>query len=79
MGKKQADEHRQRFIEGALDRGHSHLWSNQLFDRLLHDAGYAFNRSHAVEYTLISYQAAYLKAHYLVEFYTASMGIADED
>jgi len=53
--------------------------ADALFSDIEGFAGYAFNRSHAVEYTLISYQAAYLKAHYLVEFYTASMGIANDD
>jgi DNA polymerase-3 subunit alpha len=50
--------------------------ADKLFSDIEGFAGYAFNRSHAVEYTLISYQAAYIKAHYLVEFYAASMGIA---
>lgn len=53
--------------------------AEDLFTMIEGFAGYAFNRSHAVEYTLISYQAAYLKAHYLVEFYTASMGIMADD
>lgn len=50
-----------------------------LFDQIELFAGYAFNRSHAVEYTLIAYQAAYLKAHYLVEFYSAQMGTTKDD
>lgn len=53
--------------------------SGALFDQIEKFAGYGFNKSHATTYTLIAFQAAYLKAHYLVEFYAASMGIADED
>ncbi|MGE8141825.1 uracil-DNA glycosylase family protein [Novosphingobium sp. NPDC080210] len=42
-------------------------------------AAYSFNKSHAVEYTLIAFQAAWLKAHYLVEFYCAQMGTTKDD
>lgn len=38
-------------------------------------AGYGFNKSHAAAYALISYQTAYLKAHYPVEFITASINL----
>ncbi len=36
-------------------------------------AGYGFNKSHAAAYALLSYQTAWLKAHYPEEFYAASM------
>lgn len=83
MGKKDPvmmAQQRDKFVDGAfsvsqMDKDDA----DALFTMIEGFAGYAFNRSHAVEYTLISYQAAYLKAHYLVEFYTASMGIAADD
>lgn len=83
MGKKLPEEmakQRDKFVQGAVKlSGMDEDEADKLFSDIEGFAGYAFNRSHAVEYTLISYQAAYLKAHYLVEFYTASMGIAAED
>lgn len=83
MGKKDPQmmaEQRQKFVDGAVSvSGMPQNDADRLFTDIEGFAGYAFNRSHAVEYTLIAYQAAYLKAHYLVEFYTASMGIADTD
>jgi DNA polymerase-3 subunit alpha len=83
MGKKLPEEMRKqkdKFVNGAVTlSGMPQADAEKLFDDIEGFAGYAFNRSHAVEYTLISYQAAYLKAHYLVEFYTASMGIAADD
>lgn len=83
MGKKQPEEmakQRDKFVDGAVNlSGMGQVEADKLFTDIEGFAGYAFNRSHAVEYTLISYQAAYLKAHYLVEFYTASMGIAADD
>jgi DNA polymerase-3 subunit alpha len=83
MGKKDPvmmAQQRDKFVQGAVDTsGMPDTDADRLFTDIEGFAGYAFNRSHAVEYTLIAYQAAYLKAHYLVEFYTASMGIADSD
>jgi DNA polymerase-3 subunit alpha len=38
-------------------------------------AGYGFNKSHAAAYAMISYQTAYLKAHFLPEFLTASINL----
>jgi DNA polymerase-3 subunit alpha len=80
MGKKLPEEmakQRDKFVDGAVNlSGMPQDQADKLFTDIEGFAGYAFNRSHAVEYTLISYQAAYIKAHYLVEFYAASMGIA---
>jgi hypothetical protein len=80
MGKKLPEEmkkQRDKFVTGAVTlSGMDQQAADKLFTDIEGFAGYAFNRSHAVEYTLISYQAAYIKAHYLVEFYAASMGIA---
>lgn len=83
MGKKDPvmmAQQRDKFVDGAESvSGMARNEAEELFNTIEGFAGYAFNRSHAVEYTLMSYQAAYLKAHYLVEFYCASMGIAGDD
>lgn len=42
-------------------------------------ASYSFNKSHAVCYSLIAYQTAYLKAHYPLEFYAALLRSVEED
>ena len=47
--------------------------ANELFDLIDKFAGYGFNKSHAAAYALVAYQTAWLKAHYPVEFYAASM------
>lgn len=83
MGKKDPvmmAKQRDKFVDGAdsvsnMDRAEAEA----LFDTIQGFAGYAFNRSHAVEYTLIGYQAAWLKAHYPVEFYCGTMGVAATD
>ena len=76
MGKKiraEMDKQRERFVKGALEKGVSKPQANTIFDLLAKFADYGFNKSHAAAYAIVSYQTAYLKAHYPVEFLAASM------
>ncbi len=76
MGKKIASEmeaQRVRFVDGAVERGLSKGEANMIFDLLAKFANYGFNKSHAAAYALVSYQTAYLKANYPVEFLAGSM------
>lgn len=50
-----------------------------LFDKIEGFAGYGFNKSHSCEYTLISYQAMWLKINYSVEFFAAALSLMDSD
>ena len=71
MGKKIASlmsEERDRFIDGALDKGFDRPLAIQVFDLIEPFAGYAFNKAHSVSYALISYWTAYFKAHYPLEY-----------
>jgi DNA polymerase-3 subunit alpha len=54
------------------------IHANILFDKIEGFAAYAFNLSHSVEYTIISYWAMWLKTYYPAEFYAASMSIQDD-
>ncbi|MEO0698391.1 MAG: DNA polymerase III subunit alpha, partial [Pseudomonadota bacterium] len=77
MGKKKVsemDKQRVIFVEGC-ERVSSipAVQANELFDLIAKFAGYGFNKSHAAAYALLSYQTAWLKAHYPEEFYAASM------
>ena len=49
--------------------------ASEIFDLVDKFAGYGFNKSHAAAYAFISYQTAYLKAHYPVEFLVASINL----
>lgn len=74
MGKKIKEElEKQRgfFIEGAVKNGIPKPLANSIFDLMVHFGGYGFNKSHASAYGLVSYQTAYLKANYAVEFMAA--------
>jgi DNA polymerase-3 subunit alpha len=76
MGKKiraEMDKQRERFVSGAVERGVSKPQADFIFDLLAKFADYGFNKSHAAAYAIVSYQTAYLKAHYPVEFLAASM------
>jgi len=71
--KKEMDEQRARFVEGAIankvDRGRAEY----IFELVAKFAGYGFNKSHAAAYALLAYQTAYLKANHPIEFLAASM------
>jgi len=84
MGKKIKSEmaaQRELFISGAVARGVDAAQAGQIFDLVDKFAGYGFNKSHAAAYALVTYQTAYLKANYPVEFLAASMAysIANTD
>ncbi|MGY4104131.1 DNA polymerase III subunit alpha [Ignavigranum ruoffiae] len=57
------------FIKGAKAQGFTEKEAQEVFSYILAFANYGFNRSHAVVYSLLAYQLAYLKCHYPIEFY----------
>lgn len=82
MGKKNPEEmaeQRDKFIEGAVKRKIDKKVANTIFDQMETFARYGFNRSHSAAYAMISFQTAYLKAHYNVEFMAALMSHEMDD
>ncbi len=74
MGKKKPEEmaqQREIFASGAEKRGVSIELATTIFDLIEKFAGYGFNKSHSAAYALISYQTAWLKAHYPAAFMAA--------
>ncbi len=74
MSKKKAsvlEAERTDFVAGAETRGMTHAEAEQLFDDMGSFANYAFNKSHAAAYALISYRTAYLKAHHPGAYFAA--------
>lgn len=74
MGKKKKEEMdklKDKFIEGANERGVPVEKSTRIFDLCYKFAEYGFNKSHSAAYALISFQTAYLKANYPVEYMAA--------
>lgn len=83
MGKKDKDkmaEMRQKWIDGCkataqMDEAKAGL----LFDKIEAFAGYGFNRSHAIEYSVISFWTMWLRVKYPAEYFAACMSIVDSD
>ncbi|MBE9039502.1 DNA polymerase III subunit alpha [Oscillatoriales cyanobacterium LEGE 11467] len=74
MGKKKLAEmqkHRDIFIDGAAKNGVSKKIAEELFDQMIKFAEYCFNKSHSMAYGYVTYQTAYLKANYPVEYMAA--------
>jgi len=82
MGKKKPEEMAQQrsiFLEGAKAKGHSEKLATELFDLMEKFAEYGFNKSHTAAYAVITYQTAWLKAHFPAEFLAATMSSDMDD
>lgn len=67
---------RVHFVQKAIQEGHSEQSASAVYDLIVRFADYGFPKSHAVAYSVISFQMAYLKAHFPVAFYSALLSIA---
>ncbi len=78
IGKKKKDlmdKMRDEFINGAIGRGKDPQKVMKLWETIEKFAEYSFNKSHSAGYALLTYQTAYLKANYTIEFYTALLSL----
>ncbi len=78
IGKKKKyllDENRKRFLDQAVAKGYARADMEQVWAYIEKFASYGFNKSHAAGYAMITYETAYLKAHYPVEYMAALMSI----
>ncbi len=58
-------------VDGAINHGIDEKTAAEIFDEMMDFAKYAFNKSHAAAYAFVSYQTAWLRCHYPVEFFAA--------
>jgi len=84
VGKKKQeliDEELGRFVARCVERGHKRKVIEEIAGQIKTFGRYGFNKSHAVAYSVVSYQTAWLKAHYPAEFMAAllSSAIGDTD
>jgi len=78
MGKKKVAEmqkHRHQFVEGATSRGVMGTVAEALFEQMVLFAEYCFNKSHSTAYGAVTYQTAYLKAHFPVAYMAALLTV----
>jgi DNA polymerase-3 subunit alpha len=76
MGKKDLQamkEQKVKFVDGAIAKGIPKKAAQEIFEAIDKFANYGFNKSHAVAYSFVAYQTAYLKAHYTAEFLAANL------
>jgi DNA polymerase-3 subunit alpha len=66
-------KYKQDFIDGAVANGVEQQTAEEIFQLILHFAGYGFNKAHATAYAFLAFITAYLKAHYPTEFVAASI------
>lgn len=79
MGKKIPEimaKYKEQFVKGAVKNGVKEELAVQVFDLMAYFAGYGFNKSHSAAYGIVSYQTAYLKAKWPVEYMAALMSVA---
>jgi DNA polymerase-3 subunit alpha len=68
-----------QFYEGGLKNGHSKETLAQIWNDWVTEGRLCFNKSHAVSYSWVAYQSAYLKAHYPVEYMTTLISQVHDD
>ncbi|MBD0337010.1 MAG: DNA polymerase III subunit alpha, partial [Cyanobacteria bacterium Co-bin13] len=74
MGKKKMSEmlkHQENFVSGAVGKGVPKKVAEELWDQMVKFAEYCFNKSHSTAYGFVTFQTAYLKANYPVEYMAA--------
>ncbi|MDR1976407.1 MAG: DNA polymerase III subunit alpha, partial [Campylobacteraceae bacterium] len=82
MGKKikeEMDKLKIDFADGAAKNGFDRRKSEELFDLIVKFAGYGFNKSHSAGYAMLTFQTAWLKAHYTQEFMAAILTSKQND
>ncbi len=73
------EEQKEKLITGMIKNGIDHRSAEAIWELFPPFARYGFNRSHAACYAMISFQTAYLKAHYPMEFMTALLNVSGTD
>lgn len=71
LGKRQTEKYtglKRKFVAGGMNNGHNKSALNDCWEMLVDHPQFAFNKSHAVAYTLISFTCAYCKVHYTSKF-----------
>lgn len=73
MSKKKLDllkQEEEKFITKSVEKGHSKEQAKKIYDLVLNFAGFGFNKSHSVVYSIIAYKMAYLKTYYKTIFFS---------
>lgn len=72
-------EYKPKFIDGAANNGVDKDIAEKIWNRIEKSSSYSFNKSHSVGYSLVTYQTAYLKTYYPMEYYTAMLNNVESE
>ena len=78
LGKTELDKYYPQFEQGSIENGLTAEEAKLIWDNIETMGRYAFNKSHAVSYTVVSFWSMYMKQHFPLEFYTAMLIKEDE-
>lgn len=67
-----------KFLDGCQNKAIPKKTANLIWKEIQSHSGYSFNKSHAVAYTMLSWQLAWLKYHFRADFYAASLSVDEE-
>ena len=73
------EEYKPKFINGAIENGVDESVAEVVWNKIEKSSEYSFNKSHSVGYSLITYQTAYLKAYYPIEYYLSLLNNVDSE
>lgn len=73
------EEYKPKFINGAIENGVDESIAEVVWNKIEKSSEYSFNKSHSVGYSLITYQTAYLKAYYPIEYYLSLLNNVDSE
>lgn len=79
LGEEFFGKFKNNFIDGTRKKGIDDDEAEYVWENMITFGSWGFNKSHAVSYGLISYWTAYMKAHYPLEFYTASLNNSKDE
>jgi len=79
LGEEFFNKFKNNFMEGTREKGIDDIEAEYVWENMITFGSWGFNKSHAVSYGLISYWTAYMKAHYPLEFYTASLNNSKDE
>ena len=76
---QEIEKGRQQFVQGSIENNYSKETALEVYGYIERFADYGFNRSHAVAYSKVAYQLAYVKANYPASFFAAIMKASNKD
>lgn len=79
LGEEFFSKYKEKFMAGSAENGYSAADAETIWGELCYGGNYAFNKSHAVAYGLVSYWTAYMKAHHPLEFTVANLNNAKDN